>query len=48
MGGGDLPRDGLDLQRPHVVGRGVDHVAAQGEGVADPQGFGAHRRVIHY
>ncbi len=36
---GDLAGDGLDLQRAHVVGRGVDHVARQGAGVDDRAGL---------
>ena len=32
---GDFAGDGLHLQRPHVVGRGVDHVPGQGAGVGD-------------
>ena len=34
---GDLARDGLELQRPHVGGRGVDHLARQGAGGGDVQ-----------
>ena len=44
---GDLAGDGLDLQRAHVVGRGVDHVAGQGAGVRqgpDPGDVGAGGR----
>ncbi|MNE57274.1 hypothetical protein D3C80_1522260 [compost metagenome] len=37
---GDLAGDGLDLQRPHVGGGGVDHLAGQGGGGGDVQGLG--------
>ncbi|MNS72466.1 hypothetical protein D3C72_1058790 [compost metagenome] len=36
----DLAGDGLDLQRPHVGGGGVDHLAGQGGGGGDVQGLG--------
>ena len=40
MGLGDLAGDGLDLQRAHVGGRRIDHVAGQGGGVGDPRHAG--------
>ncbi len=47
---GDLAGDGLDLQRAHVVGRRVDHVARHRAGVADPHrlgpvGVGSHHQA---
>lgn len=36
----DLAGDGLDLQRPHVGGGGVDHLAGQGGGGGDIQRLG--------
>jgi hypothetical protein len=35
---GDFQGDGFDLQRPQVVGGGVDHIARQGAGVGDDAG----------
>ncbi len=40
VGLGDLAGDGLHLQRPHVVGGGVDHIAGQGAGVDDAARLG--------
>ena len=37
---GDFAGDGLDLQRPHVGGGGIDHLARQGAGGGDAQGGG--------
>src|SRR5690606_41649636 len=36
---GDLAGDGFDLQRPHVVGRRIDHVAGQRTGMRYRQGL---------
>ena len=38
-------RGGLDLGRPHIVGRRVDHVASQRAGAGDPPGAFPHARL---